>query len=355
MSWRLDALMAFAAWRAVRPISGIVRISQRGAVGNRMQTAVMGGLSCLVCITLAACAPVERPSLVAPKPVAEVPYRIDYEGWITVQAMVNGEGPYDFIVDSGATITSVFENLTQEQNFAPAPRPPIRILGLTAAQKLPAFKLGDIEIGGQHLPDHTGVILPDWEPSRRPPQGVLGLDFLTRYIVQFDAGEKKLRLYNPADDMAGLVSSWSRAPIKADDFGQSSGMLYRVIVEMQGRPIPCIIDLGASGTLLNYSALRRLLTGVFVNGTRESGFSTGTRLKDIFNNTEIARLVEIRRLRIGGASWGRHKFIVFDAPIFEELGVKHTPFCLVGSDLMLDRSFIFDFEHELLYIAPAES
>lgn len=290
----------------------------------------------------------------AAEPIAEFPYRIEYQGWITVGVMVNGHGPYDFIVDSGATITSAFANLAEQENFERADRPPIRVLGLTDAKRLPAFRFGELELGGQRMHNHVGVVLPDWPPPLQSPHGVLGLDFLTRYTVLFDAGDKMVRLYDRANAPPEMSDAWTDVPLKADDFGQDGGMLYRVTVDMQGRPIPCLLDLGASGTLLNYPALKRLMTGIFINQSRDTGFSTGTRLNDIFANTEEARQVRVTRVRIGAATWRNRTFVVFDAPIFEELGVGRKPFCLVGSDLMIERSFMFDFAHEKLYIDRAK-
>lgn len=286
------------------------------------------------------------------RPVAEIPYRIDYEGWVTIDITVNGKGPYAFIIDSGATITAVFENLAVEQTFSPADRPPIRVLGLAAAKNLPAYFIGDINIGGRTLTDQIGVILPDWAPPRQPPQGVVGLDFLTQYTVLIDADARVIRLYDKARAPDGRGRGWSSTAMVADDFRQDGGALYRIATNMQGRRIPCIIDLGASGTLLNYSALRQLLSGVYFNESKDTGFSTGSRLHDIFDNTKVARLVHVRRISIASARWRNQLFTVFDAPIFEELGVSRKPFCLVGSDLMLTRSFIFDFARERLYIGP---
>lgn len=285
-------------------------------------------------------------------PLAEIPYNVDYEGWITVDVMVNGAGPYKFIVDTGATVTAVFENLSVRQNFTPVNRPPIRILGLTAAQRLPAFSVGDISIAGRTLDDHVGVILPDWEPPRQTPQGVLGLDFLTQYTVLVDADARLIRLYDPALPPNERDRGWSHTSLTKDGFGQDSGFLYRIRTTMNGRRIPCIIDLGASGTLLNYSALRRLLSGFYVNQSRDTGFTTGSRLHDIFDNTEKARLARISRVGIAAARWRDQTFVVFDAPIFQELGVGRTPFCLVGSDLMLRNNFMFDFAREQLFIGP---
>jgi hypothetical protein len=46
-------------------------------------------------------------------------------------------------------------------------------------------------------------------------------------------------------------------------------------------------------------------------------------------------------------------FLVYDAEIFQELGMGAKPYCLVGADLLRDRSFIFDFANEDFYVGPA--
>ncbi len=285
-------------------------------------------------------------------PVAEIPYRIDYQGWITVGANVNDQGPYDFILDSGATITAAFQNLADQQPFAPATRGPIRILGLSGARALPAYEIGDIEVDKARLDDHVGVVLPDWSPPNRPPQGVLGLDFLTRYFVLLDAAAGEMRLYASSAAPGEMDRGWSKTPLRPTGVGDDEATLYRIHVQVRGVRIPCIVDLGASGTIFNSAALRAMTAGVIVNGDRRNGFSTGTRINDIFDYRDQARVVEIASLSIGRTRWRKKRFLIYDAEIFSELGFSSTPFCLVGADLFADRSMMFDFARETLYIGP---
>lgn len=309
-------------------------------------------LSALVCVLLCWTGVANAHPMSGRAPLAEIPFEIDYEGWVTVDVMVNDQGPHKFIVDSGATVTAVFANLAANQNFTPVNRPPIRILGLTEAKHLPAFSVGEIGVGGRALNDHVGVILPDWSPPRQTPQGVLGLDFLAQYTVLFDVDARMIRLYDPAPPPDGGARGWSDEPLTRDTFGQGAGALYRVTVGMNRRDIECIIDMGASGTLLNYAALRRLMSGLYINRSGSPGFSTGSRLHDIFDNTKTARLARIPRIGIAGARWRDEIVTVYDASIFDELGMGNTPFCLIGSDLMLQYNFLFDFEREELYMGP---
>ncbi|WP_425410739.1 aspartyl protease family protein [Hyphococcus sp.] len=293
-----------------------------------------------------------RPAGPPPTPIAEIPYRIDYQGWITVDTMVNASGPYDFIVDSGATITSAFENLASRQIFERSPRPDIRILGLTGARKLPAYVLGDIEIASERLENHVGVILPDWAPPNTPPQGIIGLDFLTRYDILFDASSRTMRLYAKETESDAIVGNWARAPLESMIVDEESLPIFRTAARVRGESIPCIIDLGASGTIFNSAAYRAMTGGLYVDRQGMGGFSTGTRIQDVFDTFDGARPVKISKLQIGNGTWFNHVAIVYDAQIFTEFGVQNRPFCLVGADVFADRSFLLDFEDEEIRIGP---
>lgn len=285
-------------------------------------------------------------------PIDEIPYRMQYQGWITVDGYVNGEGPYDFIVDSGATITSVFSNLADLQNFPAANRDPIQILGLSGSRTLPAYRLGEISVSNVALENHVGVVLPDWAPPNKPPQGVLGLDFLSRYKPLFSREDGVIKLYAPGATPDHVLQGWVTAPLTPLYANDDATPLYRTTVVIRGIDIPCIVDLGASGTVFNVSAYRRMLGGVFVNRSRAEGFNTGSRIKDVFDNQDRAISVRIARLRIGGATWNNQFVTVYDAQIFTELGYRNDPFCLIGADLFDSRSFMLDFQGEKLLIGP---
>lgn len=293
-------------------------------------------------------------ALVAPAlaQVATVPYRIDYEGWYTVPVTVNGEGPFDFIIDTGATATVVFRNLADRQGMQLTDKPPRRILGLVGAERLPVYAIGDLEIGGQTLLRHDSPVIEDWAADRATPQGVLGLDFLARYSIVFDARQRTISFYSPETAPPEKIPKWRRAALKGDDFGQGAGEIYRLTAWLEGHPIPFILDLGASGTIVNYAALRKLVSGVRINETRETGFSTGTRLNDIFDETEKARLVRIGSVRVGSARWRKRTYVVYNAPIFAELGVDRQPMGFFGSDNFIGRSFIIDFPNREILVGP---
>lgn len=287
------------------------------------------------------------------EPVDTVPYRLDYEGWITVNATVNGDAPNAFIVDSGATITSVFANLAARQDFAAAERGPIRILGLAGAEQLPAFQLGEISVSSRRLQDHVGVILPDWQAPRETPQGVLGLDLLTQYTVMVDAETSELKFYSKQNaNPQRRTGGWTSTELEPVYVADQATPLHRIHVNVRGLEIPCVVDLGASGTIFNGPAFRAMSAGIRVNSWGLRGSSQNSRLNDVFDNTQRAVAVKISRIKIGNVRWRNMTFLVYDAEIFQEMGVSAKPYCLLGADLLRDRSFIFDFANEHFHVGP---
>lgn len=290
----------------------------------------------------------------AAEPLATLPYRVDYAGWITVDVMVNGKGPYDFILDTGSTITFAFDNLALEQGFAPTGGENLRVLGISAEDELTPYHIGNVAVGAARLDDHIGVVLPDWAPPRRTPHGVIGLDFLREYAVYFDYASRTMTLYPHGGVPRARTRELRRVKLAPRDFGKASGALFTTDGLINRKPTTFIVDLGSVSTLINYEAAEAIFSSVMTRDLGE-GFTTGSRLKDIFDDRARARTALINRIQIGRVSWRRHGVWVFNSPLFDELDVQRLPFGLAGVDLLADRDFALDFGENEMYIARRPS
>ncbi len=287
------------------------------------------------------------------EPVDSIPYRLAYQGWITVDATVNGVSGNDFIVDSGATITLVFANLAARQSFEPVGGKEITVLGLSGVKQLPAYHLGDFTFGQTRLTDHVGVVLPDWGPPDTSPQGLIGLDLLRRYTVFVDARTRSIVLYDPTTTTAKLNErGWVRAALSARFIGDQVIPVYETIISVGNKKIPCVVDLGASGTIFNQPAYKQMISGIQVNRDGLRGAAYASRLNDVLGNSSRGASFRISQLNIGRAKWRNRVFVVYNAEVFKVFQADRRPYCLLGMDLLANRSFIFDFSNEHLYIGP---
>jgi predicted aspartyl protease len=289
----------------------------------------------------------------AAEPVAVAPYRIDYYGWFTVSVTVNGLGPYDFIIDTGATQSLVFDNLANMQTFPRSDGPPQLVLGLASQGRFPTYVVGDVAIGAARLDKLVTVILGDWKLQSRSPQGVLGLDFLSKYEVLFDREKMEMRLYPLAPGKPAGSERWKEVPLEASDFGLDAGILYTVPAKAQYRKLSFLLDLGASGTVINHAGLGTITRSEYSINAGPSGRSG--RITDALESTADVKAVLVRRFEAGKARWYKQIFVVHDAPIFSDLGQAGRPYGLFGADLVHDYSFAFDFAERQMLIGPKKA
>lgn len=319
--------------------------------GRSMQTRPMR-LPCFVHVTviligvLLALAGVAR----AAEPLAVLPYRIDYGGWFTVSGTIKGKGPFDFIVDTGSTRTLIFVGTVDQIGGVYATNDePISVIGLSATQKFPTYHVGDIVVGGQLIPDLVTVVLNDWAVSGRSPHAVLGLDFLERFHVEFDAANKVMRLYGRETAYEPPSMKWRSAPILRKNFGLEEGFLFTTDVRLNAAKVEFLIDLGATGTIVNRHAAK---LGRNLGVTIDAINTNATRITDALDQKDRARAIYFDQLSIGRTRWRRAVLVVYDAPVFAELGVAGRPFGLIGANFFEDRSFGFDFATRRIFFGP---
>lgn len=286
----------------------------------------------------------------AQEPVAVVPYRIDYDGLITVSATLNGRGPYDFVIDTGATLTIAFQNLAAIEAFPPTGGPRRRVLGISGSAELDTYHFGLVAVGDASMSNHVGVVIPDWTPPRKTPAGIIGIDFLKRYAVVFDVEAHTMSLYPHGGIPKEITSKWRSAKLRANTYAAATGALYTTRGLINRSPTTFVIDLGSVATLINYRAAEAMFSSVVTRDLGE-GFTTGSRLKDVFDDRTRARTARINRIQVGRTAWRNVGVWVKDAPIFDEIGVQRLPFGLLGADLLAAQDFALDFGENRIYIS----
>lgn len=284
----------------------------------------------------------------AAAPLAVIPYDVTKEGAITIDVTVNGGGPYPFIVDTGATLTIVFENLARRTTLAPVSRPALRVLSISGAKTFEPYAIGDLFAGARLADDHIGVVLPDWEAPRESPAGIIGLDILTKFALAFDVDRRTLSLYAPGGLPPELTSRMRKATMKLKRFEATGAALYTARGRVNGEPIEFIVDLGIPTTLVNFAAGDAILANSLVVATGRTT-TTGTRLEDVFDDRSRVNAGIFRSISVGRQRWSRKIVWIYDAPLFDELGVQRLAYGLLGADLLTAKDFVIDFNNQRLY------
>jgi predicted aspartyl protease len=171
-----------------------------------------------------------------------------YKGALSVVAVkLNGAGPYDFIVDTGASVTVLDRALFEELGLSAAGSSRVATCAGTTNQTRSVVK--EITLEGLSVQNITVVSMESQlkSPHDRAVRGILGENFLRHFDILFDNRHRTMTL-DAADGLADSLAG-EHLPIA---FGQDEN-LYRPIVsvklEIYGRA-RMLLDSGAAGLIL---------------------------------------------------------------------------------------------------------
>ncbi len=287
----------------------------------------------------------------AAEPIATAPYRIFETGWLTVDVTVNGRGPYPFIIDTGATRSIVFTTLAEAQEFAPTGGPLQRVLGTESSGLYPTYIIGDLAVGAARLEDLTTVILNDWRPGEGAPMGVLGLDFLTQFLIVADADRRELQFYAPDARPPRGRGGWRTVSLKRDDLDLQAGALFMINARVNGRPVELLLDLGATSPVINRAAFLDITSQGFAFNNRRGTRKDAARITDAMQTSVSGVPIVFRNLRVGPATWSNEVFLIRDTLFFREVGRIDRPFGLFSVNLLSGGSFALDLTNDRLFIS----
>ena len=277
---------------------------------------------------------------------ALVPYHIEGGGRIVVEARVNGHGPYDFVLDTAASISSVFDNVRDELELEPIPGISVIVHGAIASGIRPLLDIERLELGGEVWANPRIVSLPGETAAGASVDGVLGVDFLRRYAVGFSAGDRVIRLYPPDLIARRSYRGWASVPLKAEPIGESGTTVYFIDVEIDGWGITAVFDLGAGFNMINWPGARSL--GSTARALRKNALLSGA----LESSRESARL-EAREVTTASIRWRNEVFSVADVEIFETLLLHNSPAAILGAGLFTQRDFVIDFVRNRLLVKVA--
>ncbi len=137
----------------------------------------------------------------------EVPFRLvgPGEAALVVPVELNGTGPYDFVLDTGATLTCVDDSLAEELDLPEREGVQGVGAGVGGSGRMRLVTLDSVRVGSAAAFDLMGCAL-NLESIRATGiemRGLLGLNFLKSFHVVLDFERNVLTLSDPA---AGTTS-----------------------------------------------------------------------------------------------------------------------------------------------------
>jgi predicted aspartyl protease len=278
--------------------------------------------------------------------LAIAPYHIEGSGRIVVEARVNGQGPFDFALDTASTISAVFYELRDELELEPIPGKVVTVHGAVASGRFSLLNINRLEIGGEIWADPRIVSLPGENAAGASIDGLLGVDFLRRYAVGFTTADRVVRLYPPDLVARRSYRGWASVPLEAKPVRGSGAALYFIDIEIDGRKIAAIFDLGAGLNIINWAGAHNLGAVPLV---MRRDYQISGALEDL----PIATRLEAEAVTTSGIRWRNEMFSVADLEVFETLMLRDSPAVILGAGLFTQRDFVIDFVRSRLLVRVA--
>lgn len=170
-------------------------------LGSTMRMRVSSLLAALLVVTMARCVVQSDPDtadVAADVKAGETTFRMaePNDAAILVPVMIGEEGPFDFVLDTGATLTCVAESLATELSL-PEPRGVIgRGATLGGSGNMRLVRIESLRIGETEATDvlACAIDLSHIRTVGLDAGGLLGLNVLENFRVTLDFERKVLRL-----------------------------------------------------------------------------------------------------------------------------------------------------------------
>ena len=250
---------------------------------------------------------------------------VDIYGRPTATVMINGPGPFQFMVDTGST-TTVIANRMLERLRTPAIGV-ATVVGTTGTAEMPVARLDRVECGVVTKDALRVAVLPDSTMQRE--DGILGADMFAGRRLVFNIKQKQVR-----------VEPTRRATRKAlGNMRVRNGLLAEIDGKVGSVNVRFMLDTGAQVCIANMAlsdALRRRHPRLErVNNVRVYGV-TGHKI--VGQHIAMPR-VNLRAFQVDDAGC-----VAADASIFDLWDLNRDPALIVGVNLLsrLD-SFSIDY------------
>ena len=277
-----------------------------------------------------------EPSLAKDEPLFASPTQLDRIGRIIAPVMINGQGPFRLVIDTGASHTTISPTLAARLGLLALPDSTVVLNGVTGSEVVPSVMLdrvqaGELVLRGSRAPVITTDIMGGAD-------GILGVAGLKRERITVDFRSDSVSIARSKGDRG--PGNMHRIPAVRVDGG-----LLMVIAKVGGIRVKAIIDTGAERSLGN-SALRVAL--------RNRNHLAPPRFTSVFGTTAAISQGELRSIppvTLGDVTVSDMDLVFGDFHIFKAWDLDGSPAMLIGMDVLgTVQQLVIDFYRREVYV-----
>jgi len=249
--------------------------------------------------------------------------------------MVNGAGPFRFIVDTGANRSAVSDALAARLGLTSVGTGQVHsISGVTEAPmtEIRAFRYGDLDLQPSLVPIVEGAVLGGEE-------GLLGVDGMRGRRLRIDFENRCIEI-SSAEEPLRSRRGWTNIEGEL-----RFGHLVVIPGRIRGQDVSVLIDTGSDSTLAN-PAFREQVRGIRVNRDRTDyarAYTAGTPI--VLDSAVLIPSFSLGDVNVTGIT-----AYVADFHIFRLWGFTDEPALLIGMDVLSQtRAIAIDYERATVH------
>ncbi len=258
----------------------------------------------------------------------------------TVPVMVNGRGPFRFIIDTGADRSAVSSRVVAALGLPFGET--VKVHSMSGTNLIPSVKIATLQIA----PDVEvhDIIAPVFAESDLGAEGLLGVDSLQGHQVVIDFIKHTMEIRTAKKHERPLLDDQGAVIVMARS---KYGQLILVDSSLGPRSLRVVLDTGAQFAVGNL-AMRRLAASL----VREAP-AQRVQMLSVVGKYVSADYTLIARIKLGGFVLMNTPVAFADAHPFARFGLAKEPAMLLGMDMLhLFRRVTIDFANRRVSFVP---
>ena len=257
---------------------------------------------------------------------------------MTVAVTIQGQGPFDFLIDTGAQATVLSRAVADRLMLHD--RDTATLVGMASIRTVETTPIDDFTLGSRNFYIRQAPVVEGEHIGGA--DGILGLDSLQNQRVLLDFHKREIAVAD-AEELGG--NRGYEIVVRAREL---LGQLIITSARLDGVQVDVIVDTGAQGSVGNMALFARL------RRNRDVG---ETEMTDINGATLGGVLRVARELKLGRASVQNFPILFADSRPFHTLGLADKPALILGmSELKLFRRVAIDFKtRRVLFDLPPDA
>jgi predicted aspartyl protease len=244
----------------------------------------------------------------------DVKFKTEPDDRMTVPVKLSGNGPYRFLVDTGADRTAVSSQIVSALKLPSAAAAELH--SVAGATSVSTAKVREFEFTRQPEQSIEAAVL---DRVNMGADGIVGVDVLRSQRVQFDFEKQVMSIVpssmpDPSYERGSIVVRAKR----------KNGRLIVTDADANGERLTVVLDTGSQVSIGNLALRRRL------RGNNLVDLEKSVELESVTGAKILGDYMFVRELTIGGIGLTNLAVVFTDAHTFKQLGLDDRPALLLG-------------------------